>query len=81
MSQMGISLKTIGIPAGATGLAAWMLALPAMAMASDGAAQPVIAPLPSSALMGALLLGGIAAFARFPTHKQRRRRRRSAVQT
>lgn len=46
-----------------------------MAQASAGA-DVTAAPLPSSALMGMALIGGVAAFARFPQHKRRRRKRR-----
>ena len=53
---------------GALALAA---AAPALAVESG---PGVAVPLPSAALMGLLLLGGIAAFARFPQHKRRRRR-------
>jgi len=46
------------------GLAAVLGAWPVTALAADGGSVPT-APLPSSALMGLALLGGIAAFGRF----------------
>ena len=59
-------------------VAVWLACVGEVALAADGAADPVIAPLPSSALMGGILLGGLAAFARFPSHKKAHRRRRPA---
>lgn len=52
--------------------------LPQFAHAADAAAAAdmVHVPLPSSALMGLLLLSTIGAFARFPSSRQRRRLRR-----
>lgn len=47
---------------------------PALAAAPP---PPAAVPLPSSALMGAILLGGLAAFARFPTGKRHHRRHRA----
>ncbi len=35
---------------------------------------PLAIPLPGSALMGLALMGGFAAFARFPSSKRRRKR-------
>jgi hypothetical protein len=38
---------------------------------------PLIAPLPGSALMGLALMGGFAAFARFPSSRRKRKSRGS----
>lgn len=57
---------------------AGVVAVVAMLPGVAAAAEPgvVMVPLPSSALMGVILIGGIAAFARFPTGKRHHRRKR-----
>jgi hypothetical protein len=70
-----LALTARALPA-ALAFAALLLCFVAPVSAAAPGAAPVAVPLPSSALMGLLIMGGAGAMARFPTHKRRRGRRR-----